>query len=178
MALLSLGRNVVMAEKVEGVASAGVKDANAVREEANKRLDEARRGILDALTPWIPGDFLVIYGILLTAWPGMRASFRWMIVIAGFSALSFVVLGAFAETGFKKRSDRSRRARMRLTTRTIAGFFVSLYASVAIPMSEWYDFDAFADNELPWVVTASALVAIVVLALKGVQKRYDIPLTG
>lgn len=170
MALLSLGRNVAIAEGLAPV-DPGVTDPNVVRTETNKKLEDAQKSLLEALTPWIPGDFVVTYGVLLTAWTGVRASFVWMLIIAAISAITFVVLGAFAETGFKAKADWSDKAKKRLLVRTLAGFLVSVYACVAIPNSGWYELDWFSDNELSVVVTAGVISAILILALKGFQKR-------
>jgi hypothetical protein len=174
MALISLGRNAMVAERADELPPVGGKTVNEVHNEANKKLEDARRGILDALTPWIPGDFVVTYGLLLTAWTEMRASFPWMLLVASLSAILFIVGGAFAETGFRRASDKSKKVRNRLLARTLLGFVVSVYASVAIPTSGWYDFKGFADNELAWVVTASVLVSFLVLLLKGFQKRWGL----
>jgi hypothetical protein len=176
VALLSLGRNVVVAERVKPVGPAGSQSADDVRDEANRKLEDARKSLLDTLTPWIPGDFIVTYGVLLTAWSRMRANFGWLLIIASVSAITYVVLGAFAETGFRRADDRSTKVKQRLIGRTIAGFVVSLYAATAIPTSGWYDFKWFSDNELSWVVTGGVLVVIVVFILKGLQKRLGFSL--
>lgn len=170
MALLSLGRNVAIAENLQPVGPS-VTDPTDVRSQTNKKLEDAQKTLLEALTPWIPGDFVVTYGILLTAWTGIRASFPWMLIVAAISAVSFVVLGAFAETGFKTKKDWSDKVRKRLAIRTIVGFLVAVYACVAIPNSGWYQLNWFKDNELSVVVTAGVISAILILALKGFQKR-------
>jgi len=172
MSLSSLGRNAVIAQSLGPVE--GGSDAAAVKAAANKKLAETRKSILDALTPWIPGDFVVTYGVLLTAWSEVRYSFEWMLLIAGVLALSFVVLGAFAESGFKAVTKATRR---KLYSRTIVGFFVSVIASIAIPKSGWYDFKHFTDNELSWLVTAGIGVGAVVMLLRGIQIRTGIALT-
>lgn len=172
MALMSVGRNAVVAENL---GSIDVSSGNMTPEDKQK-LEDARKSILEAVASWIPGDFVVSYGILLTAWTTLRASFFWMLIIAAISSIAFVVLGAFGETGFKKATDRTVAVRDRLVARTVVGFLVSVFASVAIPNSGWYDFKWFSDNELPVVVTAGVLVGLVVLALKGFQKRWGFPL--
>jgi hypothetical protein len=177
MALISLGRNVAVAARADEVPTATNASADSVREEANKKLEEARKSILDALTPWIPGDFIVAYGILLTAWTQLRASFLWMLVIAAACAVGFVIGGAFAETGFARPANKSGKVASRLMARTLIGFLVAVYASVAIPTSGWYDFQWFVDNELASVVTASVLVTVAVLFLKGIQRRWNLTST-
>ena len=62
--------------------------------------------------------------------------------------------------------------------RTFIGFVVSVYASVAIPTSGWYEFKGFVDNELALELTASVLVGILVLVLKGFQKLLGLTLTN
>ena len=111
------------------------------------------------------------YGLLLTAWGTFRASFVWLLVVSAVCAVGFVVLGAFAETGFKRARDRSPKVRQRLLVRTVVGFCVSVFAAVAIPRSDWYDFEWFAQNELAWAITASVITGFVVLILEGLQKR-------
>jgi hypothetical protein len=143
--------------------------------EADEKIANARKDILAALTPWIPGDFVVTYGLLLTAWTSLRASFEWMLGIAAVLALVYVVLGAFAETGFKGIDNPTRR---KLFWRTVIGFLVSVLASIAIPSSGWYDIKHFADHELSWLLTATILVAAVVMLLKGVQKRTGLDLAN
>lgn len=176
MALVSLGRNVAVSERVRPVGSVGVKTAEEVREEANEKIDDARKGLLDTLAPWIPGDFVVTYGALLTAWSALRANFPWLLIISAASAFTYVVLGAFAETGFKNAADRSSKVKRKLLYRTIAGFGVSVCAAVAIPTSGWYDFGWFVRNELACIVTAGFLVVAVVFVLKGVQERFGVSL--
>ena len=168
MSLVSIGRNAAIADQlrdihndVRGVAS----------DDTRSKLDDARKNLLDSLTPWIPGDFVVTYGVLLTAWKGMRSSFAWLLIVAAVAAISYIVLGAFSVSGFRGPSG-SRAAMKGLAVRTVVGFGVSIYAAAAIPASGWYDFRWFSDNELACVVTASAGVAVVVSLLKGLQKRY------
>lgn len=172
MSLLSIGRNAAIADMlhdvhsdVHGVASTPTTD----------KLQDARKSLLQDLTPWIPGDFVVTYGVLLTAWSGMRASFGWLLVVAAAAAVTYVTLGAFAVTGFTG-SAGSPTAMRRLTVRTVVGFGVSVYTAVAIPNSGWYDFKWFADHELPCVVTAAAATIVVVSLLRGFQKRYGFQL--
>lgn len=175
MALMSLGRNVVLAEKAKELVVTKGMTAEAIAE-LEKNIEDYRKGLLETLTPWIPGDFVVSYGVLLTAWSALRGSFGWLLVVAGASALAYVVLGAFAETGFRKASDPSNGVKKGLVIRTIAGFLVSVYAAIAIPSSGWYQFKWFVDNELAVVVTAGVLVIILVLLLKGFQKRWQVSL--
>jgi hypothetical protein len=72
-----------------------------------KKVASAKSDVEKSLTPWIPGDFIVVYGTLLTAWPAtIPSSFRWLLVIASASAVVFVLGGAFS-TGLKS-SERGR----------------------------------------------------------------------
>lgn len=167
MSLLSVGRNAEATSQL-------VEATRDLTPEQKKKFEDARKGLLDTLTPWIPGDFVVSYGILLTSWAGMRRSFGWLLLVAGISAVAFVFLGAFAATGFKTK--RSRRWNG-LAVRAIVGALVSVYAAVAIPNSGWYDFKWFTDNELSVVVTAGIVVVFLVLALKGIQKRTGMKLS-
>lgn len=169
VALSSLGRNTVIADRVQLVNLASLQGDEAAKKEAQDRIDNARKDILGALTPWIPGDFVVTYGILLTAWPDLRNSFTWLLIISALSAMVFVILGAFAESGFKPKL--SRHAKLRLLWRTVAGFAVSVYAAAAIPRSGWYDFEWFSKNEQACVLTAGVLTVAIVFILKGLQKR-------
>jgi hypothetical protein len=171
MSLASVGRNAVLADRVALVDDVGAKTAKEVKGEANDKLSDARKGLLNSLTPWIPGDFVVAYGTLLTAWEGLRASFVWLLIISAASAITFIVLGAFAATGFKGPKSATRKINRRLAVRTVIGFFVSIYAAFAIPRSGWYDFDWFSKNESAVVITAGVAVIIVVSVLKGLQKR-------
>lgn len=179
MSLTTLGRNAVLDEKLKTIAAAplsGSASAEA-KAEAKQKIDEARKSIIDTLTPWIPGDFIVTYGIFLTAWESLRGSFVWLLIVATGAALTYVVLGAFSATGFKQPANSQLGTPWnRLAGRTIAGFVVSVYAAVAIPNSGWYDFKWFRDNELAWVLTASVLVIVPVYVLKGLQKRLGISL--
>ena len=169
MALLSLGRNVVIDERLRRPDLEG-DTADDVRKKVEDQLEDARKGLLHTLNPWIPGDFVITYGLLLSAWPLLRDSFIWLLVVAGGSAFTFVILGAFAATGFARRRDRSKKVWRRLLIRTGVGFTVSVYASVAIPMSGWREFSWFTENELAWLVTATALAAVIVMIMKGLQK--------
>ena len=177
MALMSLGRNVALAEEIEPIDPTG-KSGDQVAAESKKKLEEAQKKLLDTLTPWIPGDFVVTYGILLTAWTRLRNSFLWLILVAALSAITYVVIAAFAETGFRGRAARSDKFKKRLFVRTVSGFLVSVLAAVAIPLSGWYDFKWFTDNELPWILTAGVIAGVAVLLLKGFQKRWGIVLSN
>jgi len=170
MSLASVGRNTILAERITDIGEVGALTKDQVRERANKRLEDARTDILSRLTPWIPGDFVVAYGVLLTAWTGMQASFTWLLIVAAASSVTFIVLGAFAETGFAKARDRSGKLLRQLAVRTVIGFLVALYAAVAIPRSGWYEFGWFAQNETSVTVTAGIVVVIVVFLLRGFQK--------
>lgn len=170
MSLASIGRNAVLAERMTDMGEVGALTGDEVRERANKKLEAARTDILSRLTPWIPGDFVVAYGVLLTAWQGLQASFSWLLIVAALSAITFVLLGAFAETGFARPRDRSWKIVRQLALRTVIGFLVAVYASVAIPRSGWYDFAWFAQNEQSVILTASIAVVVVVFLLKGFQK--------
>jgi L-lactate permease len=173
MSLSSLGRNAVIANALVPVTADDTRSAAEIKLEADAKLASARKSILEALTPWIPGDFVVTYGVLLTAWTSVRASFEWMLVIAAALTVTYVLLGAFAESGFKNVDADTRK---KLISRTIVGFFVSVVASIAIPESGWYDIKSFADNELSWLVTAGIGVGAVAMFLRGVQKRTGIVL--
>lgn len=182
MALLTLGRQAVRTEAiardhppVEQAEIDAARDAaggNADQlatslAQAERRLDVARQDVLDRLTPWIPGDFLVIYGGLLTAWETIRANFVWLLSLAFALAFAFVFGAAFASTGLKRPQDRPI---LQLTVRSVVGGVVSLAAAVAIPNSGWYDFKGFRDNELAWVFTVSLVLGLFVFVLLGVQK--------
>ncbi len=171
MALLSLGRNVAIAAEHTSPVIAG-DNVDEVRDNAQKKIEDARKGLLATLTPWIPGDFVVTYGLLLSAWKGMQGSFLWLLIVSFASAFAFVVVGAFSITGFKCKADRSAKVVKQLAIRTLAGAGVSLYAAAAIPNSGWYYFGWFRDNELAWVVTAGIIVVPVTLILQGTQKKY------
>jgi hypothetical protein len=134
--------------------------------DANKKLADARQGIATTLAPWIPGDFLVIYGTLLTAWTGLRADFYWMIALSVLSAFLFVFLGAIAESGFVK----DQGFYWGLLLRAVIGAGACIYACFAVPNSGWYDFGWMRDNETPVVLTAGTCLSAVVLILKTVQK--------
>ena len=174
MSLSSLGRNAVVAQRLSMVGPTGSRSAQEIKEEADTKLANARKGILESLAPWIPGDFVVTYGVLLTAWHDVRSSFLWMLVIAALLTLMYVVLGAFAESGFKNLTSKTKR---RLVWRSIVGFLVSVFASIAIPNSGWYDIKRFSDNELPWLVTAGIAAGALAMLLKGVQKWSGIAFT-
>ncbi|HYO60287.1 MAG TPA: hypothetical protein VEU29_00130, partial [Actinomycetota bacterium] len=147
--------------------------------ETEKKIEELRKSIIQTLTPWIPGDFVVTYGILITAWTSIESSFMWLLIIAAASALTYVVLGAFSVTGFKESDPaQARTLKNRLMMRTVAGFVVSVYAAVAIPGSGWHQFAVFRDNELAWLTTATVVVVVPVMLLKGLQKRLGISLEG
>lgn len=161
MSLMTVGRNTMIANRLQ-------MDETRLSAEEKAKIDETRQSLLKSLTPWIPGDFVVAYGALLTAWSALRGSFPWLVIVSIVSAVVFVFGAGFAETGFRKKSDRPWA---RLGIRTAAGAIVSIYAAVAIPNSGWYDFRWFVDNELSWVVTASIVVTAVVFVLKGLQKR-------
>jgi hypothetical protein len=176
MALMSLGRYTAIAEEADHVGEVGGRDAEDVRKDANKKIDDVRKDILGSLTPWIPGDFVVVYGTLLTAWSNIRESFFWLLIISAVAAFTFVILGAFSETGFRTKRQRSKAVKQRLAARVTAGFLVSVFAAVTIPRSGWYDFDWFADNEQSCVLTAGIAVVAVVFVLKGLQKRRVLPI--
>ena len=163
MALMTVGR-MTSQDSALKLAANEEKDV-----ERKKQLEEARKSLLEQLTPWIPGDFVITYGILLTAWTKVRNDFESLLLCSVGLAFGFVFLSAFAATGFT--TARSRQWR-KLTARSVVGAVVSLIAAIAIPNSGWYDFKAFSENELAWVVTASALVVFVIFFLKGLQKRY------
>jgi hypothetical protein len=137
-----------------------------------KKLDDTRKSLLDTLAPWIPGDFVVSYGALLTAWTAIRRSFGWLLIVAIASAIVFVFGAAFAATGFKTPSDRPF---LRLSVRALVGGAVAVAAATAIPNSGWYDFKWFVDNELACVVTAGIGAGILVLILKGFTKLGWLP---
>ena len=213
MALLSLGRNVVLEEKITDVvatdvaeaAKAGVvvatKDAGqqaaqggqeamsavdaaasaagleaatlarntgeSTADAANKKLGDARKGLADSLTPWIPGDFLVTYGTLLTAWDSLRGAFWMMVGLSVASAFAFVFLGAIAEAGWGTLAASSYA---KLFWRALIGAAISVYASFALPNSGWYGFAWMRDNESSVVLTAGLGVALIVLFLKTLPR--------
>jgi len=172
MSLLSVGRSAAVAAQLREVHSEISADAP---DDTKKKLEDARKSLLDSLTPWIPGDFVVTYGTLLTTWTGMRASFAWLLILAAACAVTYIILGAFTLTGFVGPSGSASTMKS-LAARTVVGFVVSVYAAVAIPNSGWYDFKWFSDHELQCVVTAAIAVVVVVSLLKGFQKRYGIQL--
>ena len=144
-------------------------------EKAKQELEDARKNLLASLAPWIPGDYIVAYGVLLTAWTSLRNDFPALLLITAAAAVVLVVGSAFAETGFKGTTKKQARE---LTVRTVIGFAVSIFASVAIPTSGWYDFAFFRDNEASIILTASAVAIIpVLLILKGLNKATGIKLT-
>ena len=175
MSLTALGRYAAVPDDVDHVGGVAGRSPEELKEDANKKIDEVRRDIVGSLTPWIPGDFVLVYGTLLTAWATVRESFPWLLIISAASAFTFVVLGAFSDTGFRTKAQRSGAVIRRLTARVIAGFFVSVIAAVTIPRSGWYDFGWFARNEQSWILTFSILVLAIVLVLKGLQKRNVLP---
>jgi hypothetical protein len=162
---MTLGRTAMAADAFDEATGP-------VTEPADKeKVEAARKSLLDSLTPWIPGDFVISYGALLTAWARLRGSFPGLIIIAAASSGVFVYGAAFAETGFTTRKSRQWK---RLSIRTAVGAVVSVLAAVAIPNSGWYDFKAFVDNELSWIVTAGIIVTAVIFVLKGAQKRWKL----
>lgn len=188
MALLTLGRQAVRTETIaRGYQPPGPAEVAATRDAAGDDLDElagrladaegrlevARQDVLDRLTPWIPGDFLLVYGGLLTAWETMRGDFAWLLALAFGLAFAFVFGAAFASTGLKHPQDRPL---LQLTVRAAVGGVVSLVAAAAIPNSGWYDFKGFRDNELPWVFTLSLLLGLFVFVLLGLQTLTGIKL--
>lgn len=200
MALMTVGRAAFAYEGLVGATGEPMAEAEgridrsgddaaklaAAKEELKKAKDElakvkadvanARSNLLTSLTPWIPGDFVVSYGVLLTAWSSVQSSFPWLLVSAGGAALIFVLLGNFAETGFR---GVTRRQWGSLMLRTVVGFGVALLAAAAIPRSGWYDFGWFARNETGVVLTATGVVLVpVVLILKGLSKATDVKLVA
>jgi hypothetical protein len=164
MALLTVGRRVSQGDVMKVAVAAEQDPAR------RKALEDARKSLLEQLTPWIPGDFVVTYGTLLTLWGTFRASFAWLVVWALALSFSFVFIGAFAATGFTTRASRRWSA---LIARTIIGGVVSLVAAIAIPSSGWYDFADFVENEARWVASAALLIGVFIGVLKGLQKRYN-----
>jgi hypothetical protein len=59
--------------------------------EAEKELEKARHNLLTSLAPWIPGDYLIVYGILLTAWSRLRGNFPALLLVAVASSIVFGV---------------------------------------------------------------------------------------
>jgi hypothetical protein len=194
MALLTLGRQAVRTEAIarKNPPPPDPTQIAAARTEAGdnpetlatelaktqNRLDVAQQQILDRLTPWIPGDFLVVYGGLLTAWTTLRKDFPWLVGLAFGLAFAFVFGAAFATTGFRKNVPTVQLdvPIVQLLVRSVVGGAVSLAAATAIPNSGWYDFKGFVDNELSWVFTVSLLLGLFVLILLGLQKLTGIKL--
>jgi hypothetical protein len=168
MSLMTVGRNAVVASQL---APPPQPPPGETAEEKAARLEqqlaEARKSLLDTLTPWIPGDFIVAYSTLLTAVTALQSNFAWMMLLSAILSIVFVWGTAFSATGFKTPADRPFK---RLTARTIMGFGVAVLAAVAIPSSGWYDFRWFADNQSSAVLTAGIVASALVLLLKGFQK--------
>jgi hypothetical protein len=164
MSLMTVGRNAVLIEQLKQDPPAG--ETPEQRAEREKR-EAAQKLLLDQLSAWIPGDFIVAYTTLLSSWSQLQANFRWLLVIAAISSFVFVWGTAFSTSGFKTAKDRPF---VRLTVRTVLGFVVAVYASAAIPTSGWYDLDWFADNQTSVIATAAVISAGLVLFLKGFQK--------
>jgi hypothetical protein len=196
MALLSVGRNAVLNEKVKRVAPPSREALVAVLpergteaaaeplldlaaqivatrvvddtvSEANDNIDKARKGISDALAQWIPGDLLVVYGTLLTAWTQLRGNFGWMIGISIVLGAALVFVGAAAQGGW----GAVKQSTGDLSWRAIIGVGVSLVACSAVPNSGWYQFPWMRENEAAVVLTAGAMVGILVLLLKSLPAR-------
>jgi hypothetical protein len=178
VSLLSVGRRLSAAQSLTPVTPGEEQTIEQVADEANTKIEDARKGLLDTLTPWIPGDFVVTYGLLLTAWDTMQESFEWLLAVALLCALTYVVLGAFAQSGFRATPGVTLPSFRGLIYRSIAGALVSVLAAIAIPTSGWYDFEWFRDNELSTVVTATLVAAALVLLLKGLQRRTRIDFGG
>ena len=176
MSLAGLGRQAVASDPVvEPITKAVINDDDERRmanAEVKTKVEKAQQDIIGGLTPWIPGDFVVTYGALLTAWAGMHGSFEWMLLVSGLAALVYVPLGAFAATGFKKLTSQQAKVLLR---RTGVGFLVSVYAGVAIPNSGWRDFKWFTDHELEVTITAGILVVVPIMFLTGLEKRGTLP---
>lgn len=141
---------------------------------AESELATARADLLEQLAPWIPGDFVVVYGALLTAWAAIRNDFLWLIVVAVASAIVFVIGSAFADQGLKGVKEK----RSPLLMRTLVGIPICVLAALAIPNSGWSQFEWFVNNEASVVLTAS-VVGIVPIAylLRGISKSTGVKLT-
>ena len=149
-------------------------DAKAELEAAKAELENARQNLLASLAPWIPGDYLVVYGILLTAWPRFRGNFPGLLIVAVTSSIVFKIGVDFADG----RAPGVKQHLRSIAFRTLIGIFVCVYAAVAVPNSGWYDFKWFVDNEAEVVMTAAGVVIIpVVFVLKGLQKTTSVKLT-
>lgn len=163
MSLLTLGRTATTRD-MAGDSSALTPEQQA---EVKRQVEAARKSLIGSMAPWIPGDFLVTYGALLTAWTSLRASFPWMVLLAVGLAFALVFGAAFSETGFKDPKDRVYK---RLIIRSLVGAFAAVYACFAVPNSGWYDFAWFVDNELAVITTAGIGATLIVLLLKGIER--------
>jgi len=102
-----------------------------------RELNEIKKDNQTALTPWIPGDFIVAYGTLIAAWSSLSRSFFALAAIALISSVAFVWLGAFATTGLK---NPTRTVRRRLFAPTAVGGPLSIFVALTIPASGLNDF--------------------------------------
>lgn len=76
--LTEAGGRIMAIENIDSdEAAADLGAAQERVENARDDLERARQNLLTQLTPWIPGDYLVVYGILLTALIGRYSSRRW-----------------------------------------------------------------------------------------------------
>lgn len=172
MALVSLGKNAALlaftAPKPSPPDGASDDVVRAVEQDAARKLGKARGDIQKSLTPWIPGDFLVTYGALLTAWTAIQGDFVWMLIVTGASVVVFVWAGAFSLDGGKNWTGDLIK---RLVGRSVVGFVVSLVAAATIPRSGWYEFAWFADHEQSVLTTLGIATGALVLVLTGLKVR-------
>ncbi|MFC5175355.1 hypothetical protein [Nocardioides taihuensis] len=179
MALVSLGKNAALlastAPPADLAAGAQPEAVRAAQEDASSKLKKTRGDIQKSLTPWIPGDFLVSYGALLTAWTGLQSNFWGMVIVTAATVIVFVWAGAFS---LDEGTNWSKKLAGRLAGRSLIGFVVALVAAATIPKSGWYEFSWFSNNEQSVLTTLGILTGALVLVLTGLKMRGVIDSEG